>query len=86
MAYGKPVIGAKVGGILDQIVNGYNGFLAQSRNLEEIAEKILWLIDNPEEAKRMGTNERRVVEEKFNIEKRIDRIISLYPRILQGMA
>jgi len=86
MACGKPVVGTKVGGILDQIINGYNGFLVQPRNPEEIAEKILWLIDNPEEAKRMGINGRRIVEEKFNIEKRIDRIISLYHRILQGMA
>ena len=82
MASGKPVIGSNVGGIPDQIIDGYNGFLVQPRKPKEIAEKILWLINNPEEARRMGMNGRRIVEEKFDINKRIDRLISLYHRIL----
>jgi len=82
MACGKPVIGTKVGGIPDQIVDGYNGFLVQPKNSSEIAEKIMWLIDNPEEAKRMGLNGRKIVEEKFDINKRIEKIISLYRELL----
>lgn len=54
MACGKPVIGFKVGGILDQIVDGYNGFLVRPRNSIEIAEKILWLIDHPKKIKEYG--------------------------------
>ena len=83
MACGKPVIGTKVGGIPDQIINGYNGFLVQPRNPTEIAEKILWLINNPKEAKHMGRNGRKIVEKKFNIDKRSDRIISLYNSLLE---
>ena len=82
MACGKPVVGTRVGGIPDQIINGYNGFLVNPRSPSEIAEKIIWLIDNPEEAKRMGMNGRKLVEEKFDIEKRIKQIISLYEKIL----
>ena len=84
MACGKPVIGTKIGGIPDQIINGYNGFLVQPRNPTEIAEKILWLISNPKEAKHMSMNGRKIVEKKFNINKRIDRIISLYKMLLAG--
>ena len=84
MACGKPVIGTKVGGIPDQIVDGHNGFLVQPRNSKEIAEKILWLINNPTEAKRVGANGRKIVEEKFNINKRIDQIIFLYKTLLAG--
>lgn len=83
MACGKPVIGTKVGGIPDQIIDGYNGFLISPRNPLKIAEKILWLINNPKEARRMGMNGRRIAEEKFNIERRIDRLISLYHKILE---
>ena len=84
MACGKPVIGTKVGGIPDQIINGYNGFLVQPRNPTEIAEKILWLIDNPKEAKRMGMNGREIVWEKFNIDKRIISIIQLYRELTES--
>ena len=82
MACGKPVIGSKVGGIPDQIVDGYNGFLVQPRNSKEIAEKILWLIDHPKKLKSMGMNGRKIVEEKFDINKRIDKIVHLYENLV----
>jgi len=84
MAAGKPVVASRVGGILDQVVDGYNGFLVEPGKPEEIAERIIYLADNPDEARRMGLRGRRIAEEKFDIEKRVDRIISLYRSILSG--
>jgi glycosyltransferase involved in cell wall biosynthesis len=82
LACGKPVIGTKVGGIPDQIIDGYNGFLVKPKDPKEIAEKILWLLEHPEEAKQMGINGRKIVEEKFNSEKRIDRLIEVYEKVI----
>ncbi|MEM1583004.1 MAG: glycosyltransferase family 4 protein, partial [Candidatus Bathyarchaeia archaeon] len=82
MACGKPVIGTNVGGIPDQIIDGYNGFLVKPRSPEDIAEKIIWLLENQEEAKVMGMRGRKIVEEKFNIERKMDRIIELYKSLL----
>ena len=86
MASGKPVIAVRRYGSIDLVSNYVNGFLVNPMNAEQIAEKILWLVSNPEEAKRMGMKGRKIVEEKFDIDKRIDRIISLYHRILEGRA
>lgn len=83
MACGKPVIGTKVGGIPDQITDDYNGYLVQPRKPSEIAERILWLINHPKKARRMGIKGRKVVEEKFNINKRMDKIIQLYERLIK---
>ncbi|MEM4488760.1 MAG: glycosyltransferase [Desulfurococcaceae archaeon] len=82
LASGKPVIGSSVGGIKDQIIDGFNGFLVPPRDSQAIAERILYFIDNPSEARRMGMNGRRLAEESFNIEKRICKIIQLYERVL----
>ncbi len=82
MATGKPVIGTKVGGIVDQIIDGYNGFLVPPRDPKAIADKILWFIENPKEVKRMGLNARRFVEKNFDIKRRIDNIIKLYKKLL----
>jgi glycosyltransferase involved in cell wall biosynthesis len=82
MACGKPVIGTNVGGIPDQIIDGCNGFLVQPRNPAEIAEKILWLISNPKEARRMGMNGRKFVEKQFDMKDRVNRILALYKQIL----
>jgi len=81
MACGKPTIGTNVGGIPDQIIDGYNGFVVEPRNAKEMAEKILWLIDNRDEAKRMGINGRKTVEEKYNLDERINQILTLYKRV-----
>jgi len=81
MASGKPVIGSDVGGIKDQIINGYNGFLVPPRAPEALADKILYFLKNQDEIKRMGRNGRKLAEEKFDIEKRIDVIVSLYEEI-----
>ena len=84
LACGKPVIGTEVGGIPDQILDGYNGFLVKPKDPKEIAEKILWLLEHPDIAKQMGMNGRKIVEEKFDINKRIEKIISLYRELLSA--
>jgi glycosyltransferase involved in cell wall biosynthesis len=52
--------------------------LVQPRNHEEIAAKILLLLKDPQMARRMGMNARKIVEDKFDSNKRIDKIIQLY--------
>jgi glycosyltransferase involved in cell wall biosynthesis len=82
MATGKPVIGTKVGGISDQIIDGYNGSLVPPRDPEAIAQKILYLSENPEKTKEMGKKARQLAEEKFNIEIRVKKIVTLYKELL----
>lgn len=43
MACGKPVIGTKVGGMLDTVKEGETGFLVEPGNAEEIADRIIVL-------------------------------------------
>jgi glycosyltransferase involved in cell wall biosynthesis len=82
MATGKPVIATKVGGNVDQIIDGYNGFLVPPRDPEAIARKILELLENPEKAKEMGKKARQLAEEKFDIEIRVKKIVRLYKELL----
>jgi len=81
MACGKPVIGTAVGGIPDQIIDGYNGFLVQPCDYLEIAKKILWLIKNPEKMRHMGLNGRKLVKDKFDINDRVRKVINLYEKL-----
>jgi len=83
MACGKPVIASNVGGLPDQIIDGTNGFLVPPRDPKAIADRILYLLENPSVAKRMGRNGRELAEEKYNIEKRVDKIIEIYRRLLE---
>jgi glycosyltransferase involved in cell wall biosynthesis len=82
MATVKPVIATKVGGNVDQIIDEYNGFLVPPRDPEAIARKILELLENPEKAKEMGKKARQLAEEKFDIEIRVKKIVTLYKELL----
>lgn len=51
-------------------------------NPKEIAEKILYLLDNSDKAKRLGNNGRRLVEEKYSWEAEQRRLLDIYKKVL----
>jgi len=55
-ASGSPVIASNVGGIADVIDNGINGFLVEQKNSNQIAEKILLLINSPNLRRKLRIN------------------------------
>lgn len=65
MACGKPVVGTKVGGMLDTIKNGATGFLVEPGNAEEIADRIMILRDENKRAE-MGIRARKWVVDNFD--------------------
>lgn len=48
MACGLPIVATRVGGIPNVIKNGVNGYLVEAKKPDEIAEKILLLLQNPQ--------------------------------------
>ena len=56
MASKLPVVSTNGGGNKDLIQNGYNGFMIESRELDEYVDKIRYLIDNLDERMKMGEN------------------------------
>ena len=60
------------------------GLCVNPNNIEEIASAIRYLLDNPEEARRMGENGRRAVEEEFNWAVEEKKLLALYEEILQA--
>lgn len=82
MACGKPVVASRVGGILDQVVDGYNGFLVPPANAEELADKILAVLQNDDLARRMGANGRRLAERRFDLRDKVARLCELYNEVI----
>jgi glycosyltransferase involved in cell wall biosynthesis len=67
-----------VGGIPNKIRDGWNGFLIDPGNEQQLAEKIAYLIDNRDDRQRMGENSRRYAEEEFNWGKVSERLLAVY--------
>lgn len=55
-------------------------------NPQEIAEAIEYLITHPKEARGMGENGRRAVQEKYNWESEAKKLLALYEELLNDSA
>jgi len=75
---GTPVIGGNVGGIPLQIIDGVNGYLVN--NVEETADRIGRLLDDPDLAKRMGDAGREHVRHRFLITRNLRDYLRLFTR------
>jgi glycosyltransferase involved in cell wall biosynthesis len=77
-ALGKPVIGARIGGIPELVKDNETGLTFESGNSEDLKAKITQLSKNAAEIERMGRNARRKVEEEFNTEIYYEKLMNIY--------
>jgi len=80
MALSKPVIASDHGGNSEIVINNKTGFLIKPQNVNQLIEKIEFLIDNPDIAKRMGEVGNRRIIKDFNIEKMVGEYIDMYEK------
>jgi glycosyltransferase involved in cell wall biosynthesis len=66
MAGGRPIIASNVGGVAHCIRDGENGLLFSAENIEELAEKISQLLNDPELRERLGRRGRERVMSEFD--------------------
>ena len=84
MALGKPVIATDAGGTKELVVDKVTGFLLKENNPDEIIEKILYLINNPDVAMKMGEEgKKRIVRivKEFNLDKMTKEYVELYEQV-----
>ena len=81
MACGLPVVASNFPEIRKVVKEADCGILVDPTSVDEIADAILYLLEHPEEAERMGDSGRRAVEEKYNWEKMEEKLLKLYRRL-----
>ena len=84
MASARPVIGSRIGGIPEVILENETGLLFNPGDTSELSEKIVQILLNPERAERMGKLGRERVEKEFSAQKHIERILDLYSSLLKA--
>ena len=79
---GLPVIASNFP-LYQDIIEKHNcGFCVDPLNPKEIAGAIGWMIEHPFEARRMGANGRKAVEEQYNWENEAKKLYKFYARVL----
>lgn len=86
MAFGKPVIGAHVGGIPEQIQDGITGLLFEMGSAEDLAQKMRLLAENVQLRKEMGKAARTKLEREYSLSFHNRELLSLYKRVLHSVA
>lgn len=77
MSMGKPIIATRVGGIPEAIEDGKNGLLTDP-DVDEITEKIVYLLQNQEMAEELGRNAKKTAEVRFTWKIATDNILRIY--------
>lgn len=78
MAVGKPIIASEVGGIPEIISHQKNGMLVRPNNPVDFANAIIYMLNNEEEAIKMGLKGAKLVSEKFRTEIVVDELERIY--------
>lgn len=82
MGYGLPVVASNVGGIPQLVKEGINGFMAEPGDTDAFTRKIIVLLQDDECCYKMGKSSLDIAEERYSLEKHIDKICSVYESIL----
>jgi glycosyltransferase involved in cell wall biosynthesis len=82
LASGRPVAATAVNGVIDLIEPGSTGLLAPPADPEALARSVIWLLEHPEEARRMGEAGRDRVRALFEPSAMCARIEETYARLL----
>jgi colanic acid/amylovoran biosynthesis glycosyltransferase len=77
MATCMPVLTTETAGTAELVENGVSGFLVKEKDVNGLAQKIKYFMQNPHSIPQMGVAGRRKVEKYFHITPVIDRFIML---------
>jgi glycosyltransferase involved in cell wall biosynthesis len=84
MAFGLPVISTEVNAIPEIVRNGESGILVPQRDACALAEAVLRMSADPEEARRMAANGRRLVMELFDEGTNVRRLRDMFASAMRG--
>lgn len=81
MAVGTPIISTDVGGAKEVITNGENGILIPPADVDAIADAVLQLYRNADNAREMVVAGQRSVRSTFTVDKMVDKQLAVYERL-----
>ncbi len=80
-ACGKPVVGSRIGGIPELIEDNVTGLTFEMGNANDLSLKIEYMLNNPDEVRKMSINAREFVEKELQADNHYEKIIEVYNEI-----
>jgi glycogen(starch) synthase len=79
---GRPVVGARTGGIPELVVDGVTGVVVEKDDSEAIARAVIHLLGNPDQARAMGERGKARARSMFGWRRCIDAYEALYRNLV----
>ncbi len=83
MAAGLPVVATAIGGCLEIVDEGKNGFLVSPADSAALITVLSCLLESPSLRADMGAEGRRIAEERFSQQHQLDQLQELYTHLCQ---
>ena len=83
-AIGRPVITCNSVGCKETVIDGYNGYLIPTKDVDALVEKLDILLSDAKLRQEMGKNSRKYAEENFSIDVVIERHLKIYEELVRG--
>jgi len=82
MSLGKPVIGTKIAGMLEQIDNNETGFIVEPKRPDELKQSILKLISNPKQIHEFSIRAKKKFENLYKTQLSVNKYLNLYKSLI----
>jgi glycosyltransferase involved in cell wall biosynthesis len=82
MAAAKPVVVTEAGGAREAVIEGETGYVVRLDDHQEMAARIITILNDPERGRAMGRLGEQIVREKFSCETQIQLTHKLYEQLL----
>jgi glycosyltransferase involved in cell wall biosynthesis len=83
MACGKACVVSRAGGMPEIAVEGVSGLFFESGNPQDLAEKVIGLLKDPERRKSLGRAARLRAEQEYGLNAGVEKTLAFYNAVLQ---
>ncbi|MBI9089247.1 MAG: glycosyltransferase family 4 protein [Desulfobacterium sp.] len=83
-AMGRPVVGSRIGGIPELVIDNETGLTFIPGDTNDLKKKMLKLINDKELANKLGQNARKLIEKKFQATIVYQRLIGIYKNVIEN--
>jgi len=83
-AHALPVIASSLGAMAEIVEDGVTGLHFTPGDAGDLAAKVRWAAEHPEEMRRMGANARKVYKAKYTPEANYQQLMNIYRQAIDG--
>jgi glycosyltransferase involved in cell wall biosynthesis len=84
MLVGKPVVVPAIYGIPEIVHHHETGLLFEAKNVEQLADNLVYLLDHPDERDRLGQNAKNLTRKLFDGDDMVRQIEAVYEKLLDA--